>query len=129
MHGDCIVIGHPHTEVFCFAVAGEHIANLKRLVFLRLFIVEFNGRCFLYFGGRALHRDGRGRSGGGAVRCLRIGTVRLLGIAAVGRLAITVVGLGRVLIRCNQIIRHGHGGRRIVRYFVVYNRAARAPKG
>lgn len=128
MHGDFIVVGNTHTEVFCFAVTGEHIFNLKWCVFLRLLVIQFNGRCFLYFGGRALRRDGRERRGGGAIRCFRIRAVRLLGVAAVGRLAIAAVGLGRVLIRCNQIIRHGHGGRGGVCYFVVYKRSAEGGK-
>lgn len=42
--------------------------------------------------------------------------------------AIAAVGLGRVLVRRNQIIRHGHGGRGDVRYFVVYERTAKGYK-
>ena len=103
MHGDFVVIGYPHTEIFCFNIAGKHIAHRKRCVFLRLFVVEFNGRRLFGFGGRAL-----GGLHGGAAR----------------RLAAAVVGLGRVLVRGDPVIRHGHGGGGGVRYFVVYKRTA-----
>ena len=119
MHGDFIVIGYPHTEVFCFAVAGEHIAHGKRCVFLRLFIIQFNGCRFLCFGGGALCRHGRGRSVGGAARRLCFGAVRRLAVA------LAAVGLGCIIVRRDQIIRHGHGGRGGVRYFVIYERTAK----
>src|SRR5574344_1817473 len=57
MHGHLIVIGHLHSEILGFGIAGEHIANVEGSIFLLLSIVQGDRGRFFCFSRRSLCRS------------------------------------------------------------------------